>query len=418
MLAIIENRLSPFRSRAFLQFFAAQSLSQIGNWSFDLARAWIVLHILGQASELGLVLLLSSLPMILLLHGGMLVDRIPFRRLLYLVVGAKAVLALLSIILACIIEFHTVELWHLIAFGVVQGFVAAFDAPAYMTISLRLVKPDDFQQAIALNSSNFHASRTLGPLVAGALMIFHGPSLVILFDGISFLALIFILFNIAKNENFRKLKTEAPRSTSPIRDGFKHVFLDSKRRYAMSQLLISIAFIIPLIIVVFRSYIEEQFKVTGAQFGHVFSYPALGSFLGAISFAVIKPKRPLKALFFGIPAFALATAAIPLFPDSLSATTLAMSISGYAAFFCFSAYTVSLHLEVNEHFRGRLTSFILFGFTFIGQIMCLPIGAMSDNFGAPKVFSELSLAYLIVATGLFLFHFRKRILVAIGISGS
>ena len=77
--------------------------------------------------------------------------------------------------------------------------IVAYDSPAFQALTVRLVPRGEFQQAIALNSTNFHASRMLGPLVAAWLMTFHGPSLVFLFDGITYLVVAFVLSRITTN---------------------------------------------------------------------------------------------------------------------------------------------------------------------------------------------------------------------------
>ena len=86
-----------------------QSASLIGTWSHDLARAWVVIELMGQAGALGAVLLCTAIPSwLFILQGGVLIDRVNIRRAM--MVG-KAILAITSLSLAFIIEFGTIEMW-------------------------------------------------------------------------------------------------------------------------------------------------------------------------------------------------------------------------------------------------------------------------------------------------------------------
>ena len=92
----------------------------------------------------------------------------------------------------------------------------AFDFPAYQTVAVRLVPREDFQQAIALNSTNFHGARVVGPFIAGLLMAWVGPGAVFFLDGLIYFGLIFVLKSIQLREVQRDEKRK-PSVSSPFR---------------------------------------------------------------------------------------------------------------------------------------------------------------------------------------------------------
>ena len=182
-LSATPDPLAPFRNKSFRYFFIAQTLSMIGSWSHDVARSWIIAEATGSAGALGnLNVAVAVPPLFLILRAGVLVDRADVKRIIQ---WTKSLLGIACIVLAAITQFSHLEMWHLLLFAVIEGLVVSYDSPAFQAVIIRLVPRADFQQAIALNSTNFHTSRMLGPLVGATLMAFSGPALVFLFDGLT-----------------------------------------------------------------------------------------------------------------------------------------------------------------------------------------------------------------------------------------
>lgn len=394
MLQWFRLLLSPFRHKNYRQFFFVQSFSLIGTWSHDLARAWIVVEIIGRASALGLVLMAVAIPsFFLILQGGVIVDRMDARRLMIL---TKAILAVSSLTLAAIVEFGDIQLWHLFVFALIEGCVVAFDSPAYQTITPRLVPRADFQQAMAINSTNFHMARMAGPVVAAILMALHGPSLVFMFDGLSYLGLIFVLTRIDLKPVERTISHAAQKTLSSVIEGFRYIFLSPGLRYKIIQLLLTISTIFPIFIVVFRTYIKKKFGLEADEFGFVFTFPAMGSMFGAFAFTALRPKKPILALRLGVPMAAFLFALVPFMP-TLTLTTIMMGIGGFFTYLSFASLTVSLHLEVAEEYRGRLASLIGMSFISIGPLMSYPIGLFADTVGFEESVVTLMGLYLLTS---------------------
>lgn len=352
----------------------------IGTFSHDLARSWIIVEMLGKAGALGNLHMAIAVPcLFFILQGGVLVDRANVRKVM---MWTKGLLGLACLILASITEFAHLEFWHLLVFGVIEGLIVSFDSPAFQALTVRLVPREDFQQAIAVNSTNFHTSRMLGPLVAAVLMSWHGPSLVFLFDGLTYVAVMLVLNTVELRDV--QVRPNRERRFTALRDGLHYAFTNPMIRYRLFQLFLTICMVYPLMMSVFRVYIQKKFHLNAEQFGWVFAFPSMGSMCGALSFAVIKPERPLKILLVGVPALTASLFALPSI-NNLLAATLAMSLIGFFMYLIFAGLTVSLHLEVDESYRGRLSSVIGMGFASIGPLMSGPWGHLADIYGAPMI---------------------------------
>lgn len=380
MSEILAARLAPFRHRHFRNFFLAQTLSLVGSWSHDLARSWIIISATGSSGALGNINLAIAVPcLFLILQGGVLVDRTDVRKLM---IRTKSLMGISALILAALTESQHIEVWHLFLFGIVEGVIISFDSPAFQALTVRMVPRAEFQQAIALNSTNFHASRTLGPLIAAWLMSFWGPSLVFLFDAVTYFLVALVLTRVEVMPKTAIL--EMKNKSQGLRDGFHYLTTHPQLRYRILQLMLTISCIFPMIAAVFRTYVQERFDLNAQEFGHVFSFPALGSMCGALTFAAIKPKEPIRALLIGVPLVFLFLITMPLMPN-LQTTVLAMTLTGFGTYLTFASLTVSMHLDVKEEYRGRLGSVIGLGFSAIGPLMCFPWGHLADFAGPPLV---------------------------------
>lgn len=389
MRELLKARLSPFRHRDFRDFFLAQSLSLIGTWSHDLARSWIIVEATGSSGALGNLNMAIAVPcLFLILQGGVFVDRTDVRKLIR---WTKSLMAIACLALAILSEFSTLQVWHLMVFALIEGVIVSFDAPAFQAITVRLVPRQDFQQAIALNSTNYHTSRMLGPVVAAWLLAWHGPSVVFLFDALTYLLVAIVMTRVTPRA-MPKVMSAAEAAGHGLREGLQYIFNNKIIRYRMMQLMLTICCIYPLMWAVFRVYVQQKFNLEAAQFGAVLTFPALGSMAGALSFAIFKPRTPIRAMFIGVPVASAMMILLPLLND-LHSTVMAMSLAGFGLYLSFASLTVSMQLEVRDEFRGRMSSMIGMGFQAIGPLMSFPWGHLADRIGPPLA--------IWIATGIF-----------------
>ncbi|MCB0386111.1 MAG: MFS transporter [Bdellovibrionales bacterium] len=401
MNAFLHSRLAPFKHSSFRRYFLVQTLSMIGTWSHDLARAWIVVEMMGKAAALGLLMLSVALPtFVLILQGGVLVDKLEVRKLMMV---TRATLACSAIALAALTEFGTIQLWHLLAFGLLEGSLMAFDSPAEQAMRVRLVPRDDFQQAIALMSSNFHLARMMGPLIAGLLMAQHGPSLVFLVDGISYLGVLMILSRLQLQPILRRPPAPTQTHAGALVEGLRYLIRTPHLRYPMFQLLLTICLIFPQIVVIFRTYVREKFHLSSGEFGYVFSLPAMGALAGALTYALWKPKTPIHTLRLSIPCLLVGYTLVPLMP-TVEATAGVMMFTGFFSYLTFASLTITMHLKVEEDFRGRIGSIIGLGFLAIGPIMSFPVGGLADRIGFTPAVWALTWSFGLLSALLALLH--------------
>jgi len=380
MSEVLRARLAPFRNRDFRNFFIAQTMSLVGTWSHDLARSWIIVDATGSSGALGNLNMCLAVPcLFLILQGGVLVDRADVRKLMQ---WTKSMMGGACLVLAAIAHFSHVQVWQLMVFAVVEGCIISFDSPAFQALTVRLVPRADFQQAIALNSTNFHTSRMLGPLVASWLMAFTGgTAAVFLFDGLTYFGVALVLMGVSLNSSTRVV-THGSRRKS-MNEGFKYIATHESIRFRLIQLMLTLSCIYPMMSTIFRVYAQQKFSLDAKNFGSVFSFVAIGSMAGAMSFAVFKPREPIRVMYLGMPLVFGALLAMPMMP-TLPLAVMCMSLTGFGLYLSFASLTVSMQLDVKEEFRGRLSSVVGLGFSAIGPLMSAPWGHLSDWIGPPN----------------------------------
>jgi MFS family permease len=420
MWQIIKSRLSPFQHEGFRNFFFAQNISLVGTWSHELARSWLVLSISGSATALGSVLLATSLPgLFLSFHGGVIADRVDVKKFL---IVTKIILAAASFALFLITEFYTISIPIIIFFGVIEGIVNSYDSPAFTSMFARIVPRNDFQQALAIQSSNFHSARMLGPVVAGLLMAWKGPSIVFLFDAISYLGVIYVIKNLELRpkatktgetvvEEAKESIEKTHRKILKMFDGIRFFFKNRDMRFKLFQLFLSLGLIMPVITVVFRTYMKQKFELDASEFGFLFAFPAVGSMLGAIYFILAKKERPYDNIKWAIPGLVLMLLLIHFAPDPYTTATL-LAVCGFFSYVNIAAITQSMHLEVEDHYRGRLGSLIGLGFMTLGPLMSFPVGLYTDAFGYNAGIIHFTLFFALGSAVLAVLHRRHHTVIS------
>src|SRR5207302_10521187 len=95
-----------------------------------------------------------------------------------------------------------VQPWQVYVIAFLAGLVQVLDAPARQQLTYRMVGRGELQNAVALNSSVFNASRIYGPALAGVLIAAFGAGICFTINAVSFLAVLAGLLLMRPQEFF------------------------------------------------------------------------------------------------------------------------------------------------------------------------------------------------------------------------
>ena len=162
------------RSRNFRLFWLAQLISTIGTSLQVVVEGWLVYQVTDSTLWLGLVGFVGLLPVVpLALLGGVLIDRVPRRKLILM---TQSGLLLQTILFALVVQAGDIRLWQIVALYFVFGALLAIDHPARRAFLVDLVSPDDLANAVALNASLFNVSNLIGFVASGFLLATIGAA--------------------------------------------------------------------------------------------------------------------------------------------------------------------------------------------------------------------------------------------------
>jgi MFS family permease len=350
-------------------------VSNTGTWMGRVAQDWLVLTILTDHSAvaLGIVTGLQFLPFLVLAPwAGMIADRFPKRRILFLTQTALLVTALA---LAVLTGFGLVELWHVYVLAVIQGIATAIDNPARQTFVSEMVDHEQIANAVALNSASFNLGRLLGPALAGLLIAWFGVAPAMYVNAASF---VFVLVALAMMNTAELTAAPRARGKGQIREGLRYV-----RGRPDIILVMFLVFIL--------GTFGMNFQLTTALMATIVfdkgpgEYGLLGSIMaiGSITAALLSARRSrprLRVLLAALAGFTVSTALLSVAP-SYVVFAIMLVPTGLTALTALTTANAMVQTSVDPAVRGRVMSLymaIFMGGTPFGAPV---IGWIGDTWG-------------------------------------
>ncbi len=212
-------------------------VSSVGTWMQILAQSWLVYQLSNSAVYLGLDAFFGQIPIFLFsLFGGAWADR-KSRRSILLV--SQFIQLTCAFILAFLAGAHLVKVWHIWCLSFTVGCAQSFGGPAYSALVPSLVKKEDLQNAIALNSIQFNLARVVGPALGGVALAKLGAMWCFGLNGVSYLAVIASLLMLKGDF------TPAPTGQSVVNSIHEGITFVRKKDGMVS--LIALAFLVTLL---------------------------------------------------------------------------------------------------------------------------------------------------------------------------
>jgi hypothetical protein len=296
----VARQLRVLRHRDFRYLWLAQSASVIGDRIVIVALALFVIGLTGSATDLGLVLAASSLPLVaFLLLGGVWADRLPRHRVM---VVTDLVRFTLHALLAALIFAGTVQIWQLIAIEALFGTAEAFFRPAANGLLPQTVPEAEIQEAQGLSSLSNNIGEFAGPALATALVLGLGAGWAFALDAVTFLLSAALLSRVRPRR--RELSADAGRGAPmgvwhELREGFREV---RSRDWVWATLA---SFCAALFTGLAPWFVLAPL-VARAQYGHIGVYGYVSAVLGigTIAGSLIgigwRPRFPMRAAMLAI----------------------------------------------------------------------------------------------------------------------
>ncbi|MEH2205044.1 MAG: MFS transporter [Nostoc sp.] len=368
--------LPALRSRNYQLFFAGQGISLIGTWMTQLATIWLVYDLTKSPLMLGVVGFSSQIPNFFLApFGGVFVDRFSRYRTL---IGTQILAMIQSLTLAALALTGVIEVWHIIALSLLQGFINALDAPARQAFVPELVeRREDLANAIAINSTMVNGARLIGPAIGGLLIAGVGTGYCFLIDGLSYVAVIAALLAM-KVKPWKNVVTDG-NPLQKVKEGFIYAFSFPPIRAVL--LLSALVSLMGLQNTILVPVIAEQVLKGGAEsLGFLMAASGVGALTGGIYLATRQTILGIGKLIALAPAI-LGTGLIAFsLSRFLPLSLFTMLFVGLGTILQIAASNTFLQTIVEDDKRGRLMS--LYTMSFLGMI---PVGNLLGGFLASHI---------------------------------
>ncbi len=360
-----------FRHRQFRIFFIGALASNTGNWLQNMAVPFVLFELTRSATWVGLAGFAQFFPAFVFGPvGGMLADR-QDRRLVLL--GSQIAMAVAAFMLwgAWALDYRDPAL--VLALTALTGIFSGIMIPSWQAFVPSLVPKEDLPSAITLNSTQFNASRAIGPALAGLLLATSGATLAFLLNGISFLAVMVAIWMIQSPPN------ETTSSKGSVLAGFREAIGYIRERPGIRLSILS------AILVAFFGNPITQFTVVFAEEVYNASEVVFGLLGAAIGIGAVVIAAPLLTAFdtrvprsvvvrFGLPFYALSVMAFGAAPNwPLGLVALLMVGAGFL--FVIATTNTSMQMAVDDEMRGRVMSARIMGFT-----LAFPLGSLLQGF--------------------------------------
>ena len=158
----------PVHKRAFAIFAGGQAISMLGTFAQTTALSYVVYQLTQSTTLLGLVNALAFVPLLLLGPlAGAWSDRMDRRQLLLI---SQCVAAGLAAVMALLLQFGTLQVWHILLLTLLLGVVNALDLPAQSAIVGDIVGTAEVRKAASIMAMVQQIGRMAGSALAGFLL--------------------------------------------------------------------------------------------------------------------------------------------------------------------------------------------------------------------------------------------------------
>lgn len=377
----------------FRRLWFGSLISNIGSWMQLIGSGWLVLQLTNSPFWLGVVSLMSAIPILgFSLLAGVIADCIDRRRLLMAAQGSAGVFAL---ILAMVTSLGVVNMGEILALTFVTATAMAFTMPAWQAMIPDLVGKERLMNAVGLNSAAYNGAAVIGPALAGVTVSAFGVAACFYLNAISYLAVVWALWRICT-------PCAGADCTSSVRDS-----LGAGVRYIRThRIVFALFFLATVASLLARPYTQLMpvFARTilhggPSTYGILMAANGIGALIGALVTAALDSINRKGLLLLGsMTGFGAALIVFALAHQFVVALLFLTLVGGGTTLYMGATNTL-LQTTVPDEVRGRIMSIYSMIAAGIMPLGGLLLGAAASISGNISLVVVIGAAAVIVSAG-------------------
>jgi MFS family permease len=369
--------LGPLADRQFRLLWLAATTSAVGSAFVLVAMAFAVLGIGGNATSLGIVLLVGTIAGLASYQvAGVWADRLS-RRILMLTADMVR-LAVETAVAVLLLTGHA-KIWELAVAGAVVSIGTAFHGPASTSLVPEIVATEKLQQANSLLSISVSGSAVVGPALSGLMVAAVGPGWAFALDAASFAGSAAFLLAMAPTARPQSAKQHF---LADLAAGWREV---AARRWAWSTLIGNALSNMAFAVFEVLGPVLALRRLGGASgWGVVSSGMTAGALLAGVVTMWYRARRPVSfgmavSVLLGLPAVALAA------HQSLAVVTASAVVGVCGGMILNNNWDTAIQQLVPNEVLARFRSY-----DYLLAFVAIPIGyavagPLQSAFGADRV---------------------------------
>jgi MFS family permease len=339
------------------------------------------------ALDVGILGASSAVPVLLFSpFAGVVADRFPRRRVLFI---TNSIEVLAALTLAVLASTHRLAFWEILIIAGIRSTGQSFDAPARQSWVPLLVPREYLGNAIGLNSVAFNAPSVVGPPVAGFLILYVGIATSFYLNAILTFAVVAAL-----------LFMRSPPPSSTVRESVFASIFAGIRFLATHHVLRSVVLLLVASCLLVRpyqqllpAYAAHVVKVDARGLGLLLAAVGVGAIGGSLLTAMIGARRRGTIWFASAVTTALGVivlGSVHVFAVAL----LVLAIIGLAVLSFVGSSNVLLQTLSPDDMRGRAIS--VFSMIILGLIPAgsLLLGTLASLIGLSEALTAGGLIFL------------------------
>ncbi|NTW01641.1 MAG: MFS transporter, partial [Oscillochloris sp.] len=286
-------------NKNYLLLWQGQFVSRIGDQLFEIALVLWIMHLTNSASIMGILLMVTSIPALLLAPlGGIVADRFSRRRTILL---CDLIAGLVILALAAVTFFAPgqtfLQIVAVFVTAICLAFISSFFAPAISAAIPDLVPSERLSSAYAMGQFSQQISVFIGQGVGGTLFRILGGSLLFFINGFTFLFSAFSQLFIRIPQPSRKIEQQTGWGAylrsfwGDLLDGLNFIKGQHGLRDLVLATSVSSFFSAPLLLLL-PFYVKEYLGLPEDWYGYLLATTGIGSILGYVLISI----RPITGV--------------------------------------------------------------------------------------------------------------------------